>query len=50
MRLAEIGEGAVQVKGTANDEPLRGYSVGVGGMWLEWNDRGRREGDEAERS
>lgn len=50
MSLAVIGKGAVQVNGTANDEPLRGCGVLVDGMRLEWGDMGRREGDEAERS
>lgn len=50
MSLAVIGKGAVQVNGTANDEPLRGCGVLVDGMQLEWGDMGRREGDEAERS
>lgn len=50
VSLAVIGKGAVQVNGTANDEPLRGCGVLVDGMRLEWGDMGRREGDEAERS
>lgn len=31
MSLAEIGEGAVQVKGTTHDKPLMGGGVRVGG-------------------